>query len=77
MTICVHWSQLLSCKLNYIASRFIMCHQKEDTGVTCLFIHVYGIEMINETKIRLFFPLNSQNQVSEVFQLLLLLKYTV
>jgi hypothetical protein len=30
-----------------------MRHQKEDTGVTCLF--TYGIEIITETKIRLFF----------------------
>ena len=32
---------------------FIMRHQKEDTGVTFLFI--YGTEIINERKIRLFF----------------------
>jgi hypothetical protein len=41
------------CKLSYKASCFIMHHQKEDTGVTCLFIN--GIQIINKTKIRLFF----------------------
>jgi len=53
MTIYIQWRQLLSFKSIYKASCFIMHHQKEDTGVTCLFI--YGIEIKNETKNRLVF----------------------